>query len=144
MKFDKLHKGTKCKCIDGLSEDTKTTFARRSIGTNLHFLSYYEQGKRPQWKDCDHECKFRAVSLDKIPQGNTEHLVEHYQNLLKISPKKVGKSTHFAVVQFHSGAGLLRPTPNNGNPQHCSLFKSDDFVSDLVNVIDIIDFRPKK
>ncbi len=143
MTFDDLHRDIDFCCItDDCREDKSTVFTRKLKGKEVveyDFQSHWERGvekMRPTMEN--KECEWRSVSINR----NHESIVDYYREKFS-TPKKIkrirdGEIPHLKYCKFKllRRAGVIKKGENRP-PYHCSLFKSDDFSLEKINLISI-------
>lgn len=148
MTFDELTKDTDCKLLDGAEEDYESVFCHKIKYNSLRdyndFRSYWERediGPNANPDNCERVRKQKAVSMDKCTGDNYAEILSRYCSLFgntkRISP---GLSVrHCCKLRLNNEAGVVKPTATSNNPDHCSLFKSDQFSkSESIFVIEIV------
>lgn len=141
MNFETITKDTTCNCLEGVAEDTISTFARvlyKEKASEKDFYSKWDKGARDT--DCEKVCGLKGVSVSKVCDEEVKNkIVSYYSDIFKISPNyKRG----VLIFKIKKGAGVIKPTPSRNNPYHNDLYKSDAFALSAVEEVETCYLKP--
>ncbi|MCD6594564.1 hypothetical protein J7L68_02670 [bacterium] len=142
MTFDELHRDLNYNCItDDCKEDTSTIFTRKLAGQEVKeydFQSHWERGmpRRPI-KD-NKECEWRSISINRNHEDITDYYKEKFSTANEIKRIRAGERLpkKYCTFKLIKDAGVVKKGQNRP-PYHCSLFKSDGFSLEKINLINI-------
>lgn len=140
MTFDNLHNDSPCNCIDGSVNDMESEYVRKLKKDQLQdsdFLTHWERGIKPTVEDCETICSYKGVSINQFKQEYEKLIVEKYINTFNINPKK---GAHYLKFKLKSDTGKVKSAPEDDDPSHYNLFKSDSFALSSLIIIDIVKF----
>jgi hypothetical protein len=140
IKFDTLHYGIDCDCLDGANFDTEKEYIRK-IKTHTaalnDFDTHWERGMYRDKTACNDVCMVRSVSVNLFKPENLAQIVAKYQTTFTINPKR---GAHYIRFKLMKNNAKVKPTPAKDNKSHCSLFKSDVFDFNHLEIIDTVKF----
>lgn len=138
MTFDNINIGNSCDCINGLSEDTTSTYARVLSKDTLKpndFKSKWDKEHRAT--ECRSICSLKGVSISKIDNDAIkEEIIKYYTGIFPLSPK-YKRSVY--LFKLKEGAGVIKPTPSKDNKYHNDLYKSDLFDYNFIEEVENCD-----
>lgn len=144
MTFENF-KNIKCDCFEGASERPELVLARRTPKNFLRevdFETYHEKGRLPKEDDsCDEICGLRGVSLTQFHGIETQDGLQNIAQVVSLAP---GYRPFAIMLKIKVDGGNIKHTPNETNPDHHDLYKSDQFnienhveVIKAINLIDV-------
>ena len=128
MEFANLHNDIKCNCTDNCYADTVSLFAMKTMKSFLReadFLSYWQKGKRPIGEECKDICSYKGNSMSIFTDESKEVVKAYYKAIFPIAP---GYKPFISIIKFKDDSGVVKHTPDEGNPHHYDFYKCDTFL----------------
>jgi hypothetical protein len=145
MTFDKIAESNNCNCLNGCSEDYTNVFARKvGIAKTLKlrdFKTHHERNKVPsQLNNCKEVCGFRGISVDIWNDESKDIVLKKYFTTIAFSPKY---KSNISIIKLKQDAGIVKHTPVNNplNEFHYDFYKSDNFVIESIELVDLIPLK---
>ena len=144
--FTRAHDGLSadCQCADKFgSASMEGGFARALVGSKFEaddFMSALECGE-PCSSGCKNKCAHRAVSINRIENGNLERILVSYCEMratVRGLTREYDVYRYYAKLKFATDSGRMWDYPESQRHiGHVNFWKADSFSLSDVTVVEI-------
>jgi hypothetical protein len=140
MTFSNIQNDTQCDCLKEAVDDFDSHYIRKINKSELSekdFATHWERQIRKDATDCNDICSLKAISVNYFSTENIPQIVEHYTTTFNFNPKK---GCYYIRFRLKKQFGKFKPEPLENDESHYSMFKSDDFVINSLEIIETVKF----